>query len=256
MKEGIHPKYLDVEARCACGATWKTRSTKPELHLEICSNCHPFFTGKQKLMDTEGRVERFTKKFGAQTSESRKSGGKSQEGSARRRTVTASHTVVPPRGCRHAGAARLDTGVRPLSRISATNNPAEPPFEAHLSLEPRQPMPDGVLPARVRAVFQTAQREVLRRREIAHAMLVMDRERGGRFARDRRGHAADLEDLPPAGGRLVVRRARRSISASARSASTWIARIEVARRQLPSPSRARSRVRRPDAPRASSPARA
>ena len=58
MKEAIHPKYYEVEARCACGATWKTRSTKPELHLEICSSCHPFFTGKQKLLDTEGRVER------------------------------------------------------------------------------------------------------------------------------------------------------------------------------------------------------
>ena len=72
VKEGIHPKYFEVEARCACGATWKTRSTKQELHLEICSNCHPFFTGRQKLIDTEGRVERFTKKFGAQTVESRK----------------------------------------------------------------------------------------------------------------------------------------------------------------------------------------
>ena len=72
VKEGIHPKYHDVEARCACGATWKTRSTKNELHLEICSNCHPFFTGRQKLLDTEGRVERFTKKFGAQTVASRK----------------------------------------------------------------------------------------------------------------------------------------------------------------------------------------
>jgi large subunit ribosomal protein L31 len=70
VKEGIHPKYYDVEARCACGATWKTRSTKPELHLEICSACHPFFTGRQKLIDTEGRVERFTKKFGKQTVES------------------------------------------------------------------------------------------------------------------------------------------------------------------------------------------
>ncbi|MDE3153973.1 MAG: 50S ribosomal protein L31 [Acidobacteriota bacterium] len=69
MKEGIHPKYYEVEARCACGATWKTRSTKQELHLEICSNCHPFFTGRQKLVDTEGRVERFTKKFGKQTVE-------------------------------------------------------------------------------------------------------------------------------------------------------------------------------------------
>src|SRR6184192_2539434 len=72
MKPAIHPKYFDVEARCACGNTWKTRSTKPELHLEICSSCHPFFTGKQKLIDTEGRVERFSKKFGVQTSESRK----------------------------------------------------------------------------------------------------------------------------------------------------------------------------------------
>ena len=67
MRAGIHPEYFDVEARCACGATWKTRSTKKELRLEICSNCHPFFTGKQKLIDTEGRVERFMKKYGAQT---------------------------------------------------------------------------------------------------------------------------------------------------------------------------------------------
>ena len=76
MKEGIHPKYHEVEARCACGNTFKTRSTKPELHLEICSACHPFFTGRQKLIDTEGRVERFTKKFGAQTSEQRKTAAK------------------------------------------------------------------------------------------------------------------------------------------------------------------------------------
>ena len=79
MKAGIHPKYYDVEARCACGNTFKTRSTKPELHLEICSNCHPFFTGRQKLIDTEGRVERFTKKFGAQTSESRKVAAKTAQ---------------------------------------------------------------------------------------------------------------------------------------------------------------------------------
>jgi large subunit ribosomal protein L31 len=72
VREGIHPKYFEVEARCACGNTFKTRSTKPELHLEICNNCHPFFTGRQKLIDTEGRVERFTKRFGAQTAEGRK----------------------------------------------------------------------------------------------------------------------------------------------------------------------------------------
>lgn len=67
MREGIHPEYHEVEARCACGATWQTRSTKKELRLEICSHCHPFFTGRQKLIDTEGRVERFTKKYGQQT---------------------------------------------------------------------------------------------------------------------------------------------------------------------------------------------
>ncbi|TDI22385.1 MAG: 50S ribosomal protein L31 [Acidobacteria bacterium] len=67
MRQGIHPEYFNVDVRCACGATWNTRSTKKELRLEICSNCHPFFTGKQKLIDTEGRVERFMKKYGAQT---------------------------------------------------------------------------------------------------------------------------------------------------------------------------------------------
>jgi large subunit ribosomal protein L31 len=79
VKESIHPKYHEVTVRCACGNSWKTRSTKPELHLEICSACHPFFTGRQKLIDTEGRVERFTKKFGAQTSESRKKAAKAKK---------------------------------------------------------------------------------------------------------------------------------------------------------------------------------
>ena len=72
MKPAIHPEYHEVEARCACGATWKAHSTKKELHLEICNNCHPFFTGRQKLVDTEGRVERFTRKFGATTVAARK----------------------------------------------------------------------------------------------------------------------------------------------------------------------------------------
>lgn len=72
MRTDIHPEYHEVEVRCACGAAWKTRSTKQELRLEICSNCHPFFTGRQKLIDTEGRVERFTKKYGKVTVENRK----------------------------------------------------------------------------------------------------------------------------------------------------------------------------------------
>jgi len=79
MKQGIHPKYETVDVRCACGATWKTRSTKPDLHLEICSQCHPFYTGRQKILDIEGRVERFTKKFGAQTSEARKQAARTKK---------------------------------------------------------------------------------------------------------------------------------------------------------------------------------
>ena len=76
MKAGIHPKYQEVDVRCACGNTFKTKSTKTELHLEICNMCHPFFTGRQKLIDTEGRVERFTKRFGAQSAETRKTAEK------------------------------------------------------------------------------------------------------------------------------------------------------------------------------------
>lgn len=63
MKAAIHPAYHVVEVHCACGETWFTRSTKKELRIEICSKCHPFFTGKQKLLDTAGRIERFEKRY-------------------------------------------------------------------------------------------------------------------------------------------------------------------------------------------------
>jgi len=64
VKPNIHPNYQETTVICACGETFKTRSTKKEIRLEICSACHPFFTGKQKLVDTAGRVERFQKKYG------------------------------------------------------------------------------------------------------------------------------------------------------------------------------------------------
>lgn len=63
MKEGIHPQYEKVTIKCACGAEFETRSTKKDIRLDICSKCHPFFTGKQKLVDTGGRVDRFNKRF-------------------------------------------------------------------------------------------------------------------------------------------------------------------------------------------------
>ncbi len=65
MKDGIHPKYAEIEVTCSCGNTFKTASTniKP-LHIEVCSACHPFFTGTAKMLDTEGRVDRFRKRYG------------------------------------------------------------------------------------------------------------------------------------------------------------------------------------------------
>ncbi len=63
MKKGIHPGYEQTDVRCACGAVISTGSTKKDMRVDICSNCHPYFTGKQKLVDTGGRVDRFNKRF-------------------------------------------------------------------------------------------------------------------------------------------------------------------------------------------------
>lgn len=65
MKKDIHPEYYDMKIKCMCGNEIETRSSKPEMSVEICSACHPFYTGQQKLIDTEGRVERFNRKYGA-----------------------------------------------------------------------------------------------------------------------------------------------------------------------------------------------
>ena len=65
MKEGIHPKYVETKVTCGCGNTFVTRSTKPELKVDICNACHPFYTGKLKYVDTAGRIEKFKTKFAA-----------------------------------------------------------------------------------------------------------------------------------------------------------------------------------------------
>jgi large subunit ribosomal protein L31 len=85
MKQGIHPDYKQATVRCACGNTFLTRSTKDDIHVEVCSVCHPFFTGKQRLMDTAGRVERFRRKWskpgeGAAVAEGSEAKGSSKKG--------------------------------------------------------------------------------------------------------------------------------------------------------------------------------
>lgn len=64
MKQGIHPEYVECTVRCTCGNTWTTRATVPEMRIDLCDKCHPFYTGQQKLVDTGGRVQRFADKFG------------------------------------------------------------------------------------------------------------------------------------------------------------------------------------------------
>ncbi|MGI5888405.1 MAG: 50S ribosomal protein L31 [Oscillospiraceae bacterium] len=63
MKKGIHPKYEKTTVTCACGATFETRSTRKDIHVDVCSKCHPFYTGKQKLVDSGGRVDKFKKRY-------------------------------------------------------------------------------------------------------------------------------------------------------------------------------------------------
>jgi large subunit ribosomal protein L31 len=64
MKAGIHPEYVEATVHCACGNSFQTRATKPDLHVEVCSACHPYFTGEQRIVDTAGRVERFKRRYG------------------------------------------------------------------------------------------------------------------------------------------------------------------------------------------------
>jgi large subunit ribosomal protein L31 len=74
MKQGIHPEYKNAHIVCACGTQIDTRSVRGDFHVEVCSSCHPFYTGKQKLMDTEGRVDRFRKKYAANTAKAAAAG--------------------------------------------------------------------------------------------------------------------------------------------------------------------------------------
>ena len=81
MKQGIHPDYVETAVTCGCGSTFQTRSTKPTIKVEICSQCHPFFTGKVKFVDTAGRVEKFQRKYNWESRRGGK-GGNPQTGDA------------------------------------------------------------------------------------------------------------------------------------------------------------------------------
>jgi len=84
MKEGIHPEYVACTITCSCGAVYHTRSTRKQIHIEICAKCHPFFTGQEKLVDTAGRVERFRRKYTKRADGQKATGsGQKAEGTAK-----------------------------------------------------------------------------------------------------------------------------------------------------------------------------
>ena len=84
MKKGIHPAYKDATIVCACGYTVHTKSTKATIHVDICSNCHPFYTGKQKLLDAAGMVDKFTKRYaGKSVASTKRTASKGKEGEAK-----------------------------------------------------------------------------------------------------------------------------------------------------------------------------
>lgn len=97
MKEKIHPKWFEATVVCSCGNTFTTGSTRDKLHVEICSACHPFFTGNQKFVDTEGRVEKFMTKYGTVTSKKSKKAAKAkadETAAAAKKTAPAEKTAV------------------------------------------------------------------------------------------------------------------------------------------------------------------
>ncbi|MBM6774687.1 50S ribosomal protein L31 [Olsenella profusa] len=101
MKQGIHPDYVECTVRCTCGNTWKTRSTKSEITVDLCDKCHPFYTGQQKLVDTGGRVQRFADKFGGAAAAQLK---KAEEAKAAR-AAKAAEEVAAKKAAKEAKAA-------------------------------------------------------------------------------------------------------------------------------------------------------
>lgn len=132
MKQGIHPNYVECTVRCTCGNTFKTRSTKPELVIDLCDKCHPFYTGQQKLVDTGGRVQRFANKFGgaaqarldaAKAEKAAKAAKAAEQEAARKATKEAKAAEKAKRAAEYAKKAEAKAAK---VAEKATEAPAEP----------------------------------------------------------------------------------------------------------------------------------
>jgi large subunit ribosomal protein L31 len=145
MKTKIHPQYVEARVHCACGNEWHTRSTKADLHVEICSNCHPFFTGQQRIVDTAGRVERFAKRLEksqvAKASAKPKKQKKSTIFELETPPAEESVRVGQPRRAERAAAAQASTpGPEPVAA-------AQPPSALEAAQEGGETAPESSSPA-------------------------------------------------------------------------------------------------------------
>jgi len=136
MKQGIHPNYVECTVRCTCGNTFKTRSTKPELVIDLCDKCHPFYTGQQKLVDTGGRVQRFANKFGGaaqarldaeKAAKAAKAAKATELEAARRAAKEAKAAEKAKRAAEYAKKAEAEAAK---AAAKAAEAPAEPEAEA------------------------------------------------------------------------------------------------------------------------------
>lgn len=134
MKKGIHPDYVESAVTCSCGAAFKTRATVPELHIELCSQCHPFYTGKQKFVDTGGRVQRFSDKFGSaatsvieKESVVREARQKAHEEAmqAAREAKAAKDAKRAKRAAKHEVAAAVESGDATADVVESAEAPVE-----------------------------------------------------------------------------------------------------------------------------------
>ena len=132
MKQGIHPNYVECTVRCTCGNTWKTRSTKSEIVVDLCDKCHPFYTGTQKLVDTGGRVQRFSDKFGAAAASRLEAANKAKAERAARAAQLAAERKAAQEAKAAAKAKRAAEFAKKAETVEA---PAEEPAAKEATTE-------------------------------------------------------------------------------------------------------------------------
>ncbi len=137
MKKAIHPDYMECSVRCSCGNTFITHSTKPSLHVELCNECHPFYTGQQKFVDTGGRVQRFSDKFGSAAASvaEREATRKAAKLAAAEAAEAAAKAAREQRAAKKAEKAAKYAEKAPKATAEAAEPVSEAPVDAEAAVE-------------------------------------------------------------------------------------------------------------------------